>query len=133
MRQMISGLVAAVALMTASAEPAMACGGLFGGSCAPAPVYSACNTGCGSVHERLPDPVQQYGAVPYAGPQYYYVNQGPTYSGPGDWAPRPVYREGAVSGPVVYSYHTHRHHRPHHYGYAARQYGHQGHVQRRYY
>jgi hypothetical protein len=101
---MISGLIAAIAVM--SAAPAMACGGgLFGacspcaqsyvGACAPpvyvAPVvnYGGCNTGCGGwAHERLPDPEQQY----------YYVNQGPTYSGPGNWAPRRTYREGYVSG-----------------------------------
>ena len=36
MRQTISGLVAAIAVMTASAAPAMACGGgLFSGSCSP--------------------------------------------------------------------------------------------------
>ena len=36
MRQMISGLVAAVAVMTVGAVPAMACGGgLFQGSCSP--------------------------------------------------------------------------------------------------
>ena len=29
--------------------------------------------------------------------QYYYVNQGPTYTGPGNWAPRPVYQETSVS------------------------------------
>ena len=83
MRQMISGLVAAIAVMAAA--PAMACG--YGPCGAPyvAPVviynYSPC---CGGwVHERLPDPEQQY----------YYVNQGPTYTGPGNWAPRPVYQE----------------------------------------
>lgn len=83
MRQMISGLVAAIAVMAAA--PAMACG--YGPCGAPyvAPVviynYSSC---CGGwVYERLPDPVQQY----------YYVNQGPTYTGPGNWAPRPVYQE----------------------------------------
>src|SRR4051812_31916558 len=121
MRETISGLVAAIAAMTVSAAPAMACGGVFGGSCyVPAPVYSGCNSGCGWGHERLPDPVEQYGvATPYAGPQYYYVNQGPTYTGPGMWAPRPYYQESGVSGPVIYSYHTHRHHRPwRHYGYA---------------
>jgi hypothetical protein len=135
MRQTISGLVAAIAMMTVSAAPAMACGGVFGGSCyVPAPVYSACNSGCGWAHERLPDPERQYGvAAPYAGPQYYYVNQGPTYTGPGNWAPLPTYRESAVSGPVVYSYRAHRHHRAHHYGYAQRHYGHHGHVLRRYY
>ena len=51
-----------------------------------------CDTGCGGwggwARERLPDPVHQY----------YYVYQGPTYTGPGNWAPRPVYREGAISG-----------------------------------
>ena len=63
MRQTIFGLAAAAALMmTAGAAPAMACGGgLFQSSCSPcgyvspcaapvyvAPVYSGCNTGCGS-------------------------------------------------------------------------------------
>jgi hypothetical protein len=110
MRQTISGMVAAVAvMMTAGAAPAMAScggGGLFESSCspcaqtyaspcAPAPVYvapvaaySGCGTGCGGwARERLPDPEQQY----------YYVNQGPTYTGPGNWAPHPVYREDRVS------------------------------------
>jgi hypothetical protein len=147
MRQMISGLVAAVAVMTVSAVPAMACGGgLFQGSCSPcgqayaepcaqsyvaAPVYSGCYSGCGAAYERLPDPVQQY----------YYVNQGPTYSGPGNFAPYPTYQEDAV-----YSYPTHRHYRPWRmhrsyrygygprYGYAARhRYGYREHVLRRYY
>jgi hypothetical protein len=177
MRQTISVLVAAIAVVTASAAPAMACGGLFG-SCSPcggyvspcaqayvpAPVYVGCNTGCGGwVHERLPDPVQQY----------YYVNQGPTYTGPGNWAPYPTYQEGAVSGwdayrrhpyyygydggryadatthyydgapnvegPVIYRYRAHRWH-PHsyRYGYAHRyyaphHYGYREHTLRRYY
>src|SRR6266850_5838539 len=74
MRQTISGLVAAFAVVTASAAPAMACG-WFG--CSPSPVYvspapaysySGCDFGCGGwAYERLPDPVHQY----------YYVNQGP--------------------------------------------------------
>jgi hypothetical protein len=104
MRRMISGMIAAVAVMAAA--PAVACGY---SSCAPcatgyfipcaAPVYTTpivnygftyggCGIGCGWVTERLPDPVQQY----------YYVNQGPTYSGPGNWAPLPTYRESTVSG-----------------------------------
>jgi hypothetical protein len=108
MRQLISGLVTVVAVMTASAAPAMACGGgLFQSSCcgqayvepcaqpqvyvSPAPTYSysGCNTGCGGgwAYERLPDPVHQY----------YYVNQGPTYSGPGNFAPYPTYEESALS------------------------------------
>ena len=124
MRQKISGMVAAVAvMMTASAAPAMACGGgLFSSCspcgyaapCAPAPVYvapvaaySGCNTGCGWARERLPDPVHQY----------YYVNQGPTYTGPGNWAPRPTYQES--EGPSVYGYRAYPH-----YGYRAhRHYG----------
>jgi len=105
MRQTISGLVAAVAvMMTASAAPAMACGGglftpcspcAYAVPCAPAPVYvapvaaySGCYTGCGGwAAGRLADPVHQY----------YYVNQGPTYTGPGSWAPLPAYQETSVS------------------------------------
>ena len=121
MRQTITGLIAAVAVMTASAVPAMACGGgLFQSSCSPcgqqafvspcqqvyaAPVYSGCDTGCGGwTNARLADPEQQY----------YYANQGPTYSGPGSYAPYPVYREGSVSGWSGYGY------RPHRYGYGYR-------------
>jgi hypothetical protein len=119
MRQTISGLLAAFAVMAASAVPAMACGGgLFQSSCSPcgqqayvspceqtyvpAPVYSGCDTGCGGgwAYERLADPVQQY----------YYANQGPTYSGPGAYAPYPTYRESTVSGWSGYS------ERPRYYG-----------------
>jgi hypothetical protein len=133
MRQTISGLVAAVAVVAASAAPAMACSGLYGACspcgyvspCAPAYTYSGCNTGCGVWgFERLPDPVQQYGAAPVASPQYYYVDQGPTFTGPGNFAPYRVYREGGVSGWHGY------HHRPHHY---ARHYGYREPVLRRYY
>ena len=126
MRKMISGLVAAVAVMAAA--PAMACG--YSGCWQPqayvAPVatygYSGCNS-CGggwgygggwSYRERLPDPVDQYGYGGHASQQYYYVNQGPTYSGPGDYAPRPIYREGAIAGYRHYGYR--RHYRAHHYG-----------------
>ena len=148
MRQTISGLVAAIAVVTASAAPALACGGYSPCyapqvyvSPAPAYEYSGCNTGCGGwAHERLPDPVHQY----------YYVNQGPTYTGPGDWAPRPTYHEDALPG----YYRPHRYYRPwhhtgyyhaprYHYGYAmhhayAPRYAHEPyhygrHVLRRYY
>jgi hypothetical protein len=106
MRHTISGMVAAVAvMMTMGAAPAMAC---YAGPCAPAPVYvspapvySGCYTGCGWARERLPDPVHQY----------YYVNQGPTFTGPGNWAPRPVYQETSVS-----------YGRPYYNGYRARPY-----------
>ena len=81
--------------------------------------------GCGScgwgVRERLPDPEQQY----------YYVNQGPTYTGPGNWAPRRVYREGSISG-YGYGYNRPHHgYRVHRYGHAGRYYGQR--VLRRYY
>jgi hypothetical protein len=111
MRQTISGLVAAIAVVTASAAPAMACG-LFGGSCSPCgrayvspcaqayvPTYSysGCNNGCGGwAFERLSDPAQQHYSDRVR--QYYYVNQGPTFTGPGAFAPYQTYQEGAVSG-----------------------------------
>jgi hypothetical protein len=156
MRQMISGLVAAIAVVAASAAPAMACGGgLFQTPCSPcgeayvpcaqpqvyvapvyvAPVYSGCDPCGGWVHERLPDPVQQY----------YYVNQGPTFTGPGNWAPRPTYQEGAVWGRDTYHHHPHYHYYGHYhapyayrYGYFhhhvyAHHYGYREHTLRRYY
>ncbi len=108
----------------------------------PPPVYSGCNTGCGGwATERLPNPVHQY----------YYVNQGPTYTGPGNYAPRPVYEEDALPvyprryhrphrygygygvgvGPRGYGYRSHRH--SYRYGAPMRHYGHRHHVLRRYY
>jgi hypothetical protein len=98
------------------AAPAMACGytpcaapQLY---VAPAPAYdSGCNPCGGWAHERLADPEQQY----------YYVNQGPTFTGPGNWAPRPAYEEGSV-----YSHRPYRTYRPwrprvsYRYGYAPR-------------
>ena len=47
---------------------------------------------------------------PYASPvhQYYYVNQGPTYSGPGNFAPYPTYQESALG------WDTYRRHRRSH-------------------
>jgi hypothetical protein len=107
MRQAISGLVAALAVMTVSAAPAMACGyGLFVSSCeqayVPVPTYSPCYSGCaGWARERLPDPERQY----------YYVNQGPTYTGPGNFAPYPIYQERALSGWSA-TYHARRRLRP---------------------
>ena len=105
MRQMVSGLIAAAAVMTVSAAPASACGGLgLFSSCSPcgqayvspcaqsyAPAFTYA-TGCGGcggwAHERLPE----------LSPQYYHVNQGPTYTGPGNFAPVPTYRENAPYG-----------------------------------
>jgi hypothetical protein len=124
MRHLISGVVAAVAVMAAA--PAMACGYYSGcaSSCGYGYGYSPCvqpryvapvatfsygyGYGCGStcggwVTERLAEP----------NTQYYYVNQGPTYSGPGNWAPQPTYAEPSVSGWSNYA-------RPYNYGYVAR-------------
>ena len=136
MRQTISGLVAAMAVVAASAAPAMACG--WSSPCAqtyvPVYAYGGCNTGCGVWgFERLPDPVAQYHVPALAQPQYYYVDQGPTYTGPGDFAPYPVYREGGYR-----DYPRHRAHYGYHYGprygyHAPRYYGHREHVLRRYY
>src|SRR3974390_866242 len=82
MRQTLTGMVAAIGLMTAGAAPAMACG--WGGclpcggyapcyTYAPAYTYSGCGTCGGWGFARLAAPTTQY----------YYVNQGPTYTGPG--------------------------------------------------
>jgi hypothetical protein len=126
MRQMISGLATAVTVMAAA--PAMACG--YGGCVqpqvyvAPAYSYSGCTPCGGWTHERLPDPELQYSAPHYRLQQYYYVNQGPTYTGPGNWAPVPTYQESAVSG-----YYRHGYARRH--AYARYHYGHR--VLRRYY
>ena len=148
MRQTISGLIAAIAVMTVSAAPALACGGgLFQGACSPCGgayvgpcaqtyvpaydyyYYSGCYGGCWA-HERLPDPAKQYYLSGHV-QQYYYVNQGPTYTGPGDFAPYPTYQESAVSGWDAYR------RRPYHMRYRAavampRTYGHHGHMMRRY-
>jgi hypothetical protein len=148
MRQMISGLVAALAVVVAGSAPAKACGFTpCEQTYVPTTSYSGCATGCntGSDYERLAEPTTQY----------YYVNQGPTYTGPGAFAPYPTYQEGEVSsstgdhirpyhygtngghyataatpyyegsgveGPAVYSYRWHRHH-PHYtyrYGHTPR-------------
>jgi hypothetical protein len=66
----------------------------------------------------LPNPEVQY-HHPVAPPQYYYVEQGPTYTGPGDFAPRRVYREEGIYG-WGYHHHWHHHYWHRHYGYHYR-------------
>ena len=110
MRYKLAGLAAAI-VVTISAAPAMACynpctSGLFGAlsggySYGYGGGYSYGNNYAYSQHEQLPDT---------SGPQYYYVNQGPTYTGPGDYAPAPSYQERAVSGYQGYT-------QPYYYGY----------------
>ena len=89
MRRIIAGLIAGVAFAAtmATAAPAQACA--LTDPCGNYGYYGynygynyGCGYGCG-VRERLPDP---------AGPQYYWVNQGPTYTGPGNFAPVPAYQ-----------------------------------------
>jgi hypothetical protein len=139
MRQMISGLVAAVAVMTAGAAPALACGYTSCSPCAtgyvspcaqayvPPVVSIGCNS-CGGgwgyeTFERMVEPDTQYYPTTSYNPttQYYFVNQGPTYSGPGMFAPYPTYQEQAVSyerAPYYHGYHRHYRH-----SYARRHYG----------
>ena len=110
MRQMISGLVAALAVVAAGVAPAKACGFTpCEQTYVPTYSYSGCATGCGTGlgYGRLAEPTTQY----------YYVNQGPTFTGPGAFAPYPTYQDNAVS-----SYRWHRHHPRFfpRYGYAPR-------------
>ncbi|MGA2057556.1 MAG: hypothetical protein ABSG88_19875 [Bradyrhizobium sp.] len=132
MRKIISGLVAAFAVITAGVAPAKACD--YG--CAP------CNPCGGYVqpyagYERLPNPEVQY-HHPVAPPQYYYVEQGPTYTGPGDFAPRRVYREEGIYGWGYhhhhhYGYHAYRHYPWHHHHWHSYGYHYRPHVLRSYY
>ncbi len=103
MRQAIAGLVAGLAI-AAGTVSAQAC---EYGPCSPGPYGYYYGTHYVDVRERLPDPA---GPEYYGGPQYYYVDQGPTYTGPGNWAPVPTYQERAVSGWYAYS-------QPYYYGY----------------
>jgi hypothetical protein len=117
-RNRIAGLIAGAAFAaTMAVAPASAqgcawepCNGYYG--------YYNYNYGCGygygcGVRERLPDP----GAYQsYASPQYYWVNQGPTYTGPGNFVPVPTYQERAVIGSRYYG-------RPYRYGYDGGPYG----------
>ena len=117
MRQTIAAAAAALAL-TVTAAPAMACYnscaqgfnfGVTGGY-----GYDYGTTSYAHSHrEHLPDPT---GPWSYYGPQYYYVNQGPIYTGPGNVAPVPTYQERAVSGWYAYS-------QPYYYGYTGGPYG----------
>lgn len=100
MRQTISGLIAAMAVVTVSAAPALACGGgLFTSSCSPCgqAYVSPCGQAAYGGYYGYGG-VAEYERLPVAMPQYYYVNQGPTYGGPGNFAPYPTYQETAVSG-----------------------------------
>jgi hypothetical protein len=108
MRQTILGLLAAVAVMIAGAAPAFACG------FPPCSPYALGYSRFGWAYERMAEPTTQYyPTTAYSPPtQYYYVNQGPTYSGPGMFAPYPTYQESAIGAyepaPHYYGHHRHR-------------------------
>lgn len=108
MRQLLSGAIAALALVAIGSAPAMACGA---SPCAPGYYggygYSVYYGG----YAHLPEL-----STPPGAPQYYWVNQGPTYSGPGMFAPVPTYQERAVSGWGAYD-------RDYYYGYYGGPYG----------
>jgi hypothetical protein len=101
MRQYLVGLAAAMAVAAVSAPAMAGCGG-----CAPVVSYSSCaqpvsaspcggyGYGGGWGYATLPAPVRYYSVQP----QYYYVNQGPTYTGPGMFAPAVSYQQRAVGG-----------------------------------
>lgn len=116
MRQTIAGLIAgaAFAATVATVAPAQACA-----VTEPCGNYGYYAYGCGygygacGVRERLPEPGAHH---TYASPQYYWVNRGPTYTGPGNFAPFQTYQERAVIGPRYYG-------RPYRYGYDGGPYG----------
>jgi hypothetical protein len=133
MRHLIKGMVAAFAVMTAGAAPAMACGYSPCASTYYAPTYTyepaytyaptytynstPAYSGCGGCNTAATGWGYEHLAEPST--QYYYVNQGPTYNGPGSFAPEPVYQEDAA--PTYYGYGYRHHTHPygyHHYGYA---------------
>jgi hypothetical protein len=97
MRQYLFGLAAAMAVAAVSAPAMAGCGG-----CAqPVVSYSSCANPCGGWgysggwgYGTLAAPAQYYSVQP----QYYYVDQGPTYTGPGMFAPVASYQQRAVSG-----------------------------------
>lgn len=102
MRHIFAGIAAA--LIGLGAAPAVACGGHGCTPCAYAAPCGVVYSGYGYHYvdyERLPTI-----AVPrwHAVPQYYYVDQGPTYAGPGAFAPLPAYRQRAVRSRYSYGY-----------------------------
>jgi hypothetical protein len=94
MRQMISGLVAAVAVVATSAVPAAACSWGYASPCGQGYGGYGRSASYGAEYDRLPEP----------SPQYFFASQGPTYNGPGMLAPVPTYQESAVSGWGAYSH-----------------------------
>jgi hypothetical protein len=134
MRKTISGLIATLAVMAAGAAPASACDT----GCSPCGYVSPCGAAYAQPYygyagyERLPNPEVQY-HHPVAAPQYYYVEQGPTYTGPGDLAPRRVYREEGIYGWGYRHHHAYRHYPWHHHYWHRYGYHYRPHVLHSYY
>lgn len=108
MRHMLSGWVAGAALAaTMAVSSAQACA--VSGPCHEGHhVFAFMTDYAYAIPEHLPDLL---GPLAHGrAPQYYYVNQGPFYSGPGNFAPVPTYQERAVTGWQTYR-------EPYYYGY----------------
>ena len=91
MRKTISGLVAAFAVIAAGAAPAKACDTLLAVRLCQ-PLWQLM---CSHMRPMSVCPIRKCSITPrpIAPPQYYYVEQGPTYTGPGNFAPRRFYQE----------------------------------------
>ena len=97
MRNVVLGILAATAI-AASGAPAMACGAV-GGCAVNHSGYGSYGYAGVADYDRLPLPTGRYAPSPHPrDAQYYYVNQGPTFEGPGRFAPYPSYQETAVRG-----------------------------------
>jgi hypothetical protein len=104
MRHTISAVVAVIALV-AGAMPALACGdGPFPGPCSPC--GQAYGGACAQQYHDGGYDRLAYERLPERSPQYFYADQGPTFSGPGMFAPVPTYQESAVSGWGAYNHRT---------------------------
>ncbi len=113
MRNMTTAIAAALAMMAATAATALACED-YGNPCGRGLFTAGDYQGSYARFEHLPDPTGP-GYYPH-GPRYYYVNQGPAFSGPGVYAPVPTYQERAVTGWHGYDY-------GYYYGYNGGPYG----------
>lgn len=89
MRKTISRLLATLALTAlGTASAAAGCGGLLQG----------CGYATSGYGHYGYAGVAPYETLPVRGGRYFHVDQGPVYSGPGDFAPYPTYQETAVRG-----------------------------------
>jgi hypothetical protein len=112
MRHAFFGMAAAALATAVSAAPAAACP--WGFAWQTAAIATPCGYAGGYGGGYAAAAVTAYEHLPE--PQYYYVNQGPTYTGPGQFAPVPTYQQAAVSGWSAYN-------RPYYSGYNGGPYG----------